>query len=316
MSVPETEHRILFLTDNTPLSATIEEFLPKAKYGMTVLPGGRKLVRALTELLKKDRFDIIIIDMVSLIYGGRDLVRRIRDLDNRAGIILIAGHGSGSLAVEHYSEGADDFVTRPVKRDHLLMVLDRVIGNRKILNADRDPYRHTPLVDGLTGLYNRSYFQERGLQEISASRRERKGFSVLLMEIDGLKQINSDFGRQTGDGVLKSVSERLQKLCRGGDTVARCGGDEFGIILHQAEPETARRVADRIMASVTAEPYDGIENRTISASIGISSYPGHAEDMKGLIMKADTALTRSRSFGGGCSLYGNGECGCNPAGQG
>jgi len=69
------------------------------------------------------------------------------------------------------------------------------------------------------------------------------------------------------------------------------------------------------MASVTAEPYDGIENRTISASIGISSYPGHAEDMKGLLLKADTALTRSRSFGWGCSLYGNGECGCNPAGQ-
>ena len=136
------------------------------------------------------------------------------------------------------------------------------------------------------------------------------------MEIEGLKQINSDFGRRTGDGVLKSVSQRLQKLCRGGDTVARCGGDEFGIILHEAEPESARRVADRIMASVTAQPYDGIENRTISASIGISSYPRHAEDMKGLLLKADTALTKSRSFGGGCSLYGNGECGSSPASQG
>lgn len=316
MSVPETEYRILLLTDNTPLSATIGEFLPKATYGMTVLPGGRRLVRAMTDLLKTERFDAVIIDMVSLIYGGRDLVSRIRNIDDRAGIILIAGHGSGTLAVEHFNEGADDFVTRPVKRDHLLMVLDRVIGKRKIMNADRDPYRHTPLVDGLTGLYNRSYFQERGLQEIHSSRRERRGFSILLMEIEGLKQINCDFGRHAGDGVLKSVSGRLQKLCRGGDTVARCGGDEFGIILHQAEPETARRVADRIMASVTAGPYDEIENRTISASIGISSYPNHAEDMKGLLLKADTALTRSRSFGGGCSLYGNGEGGCSPAGRG
>ncbi len=316
MSVTETEHRILLLTDNTPLSASIEEFLPKTRFVMTVLPGGRKVVRALTDLLKKERYDIILIDMVSLIYGGRDLVSRIRDFDNRAGIVLIAGHGSGSLAVEHFNEGADDFVTRPVKRDHLLMVLNRVIENKTLLNADRDPYRHTPLVDTLTGLYNRSYFQERGLQEISASRRMSKGFSVLLMEIEGLKQINTDFGRRAGDEFLKHVSGRLQKLCRGGDTVARCGGDEFGIILHEAEPETARRVADRIMASVTAEPYDGLEDRTITASIGISSFPKHAEDMKGLLLKADTALTRSRSYGGGCSLYGNGESSCNTPGQG
>jgi diguanylate cyclase (GGDEF)-like protein len=310
MSVPETEHRMLLLTDNTPLSASIDEFLPKHRFAMTVLAGGRRLVRELNDLMKKERFDIVIIDMVSLIYGGSDLVRRIRSADERAGIVLIAGHGSGTLAVEHFKDGADDFVTRPVNGDHMLMVLDRVIQKKSHMNADRDPYRNTPVVDGLTGLYNRSYFQERAIQEINASRRSKGGFSILLMEIGGLQEINSSFGRHAGDVVLKTVSARLQKQCRGCDTVARWGGDEFGVILRDASSVEARRVADRIMASVQSGEYGEIGDSPVSASIGISSYPGHAEEMKDLLSKADSALSRSRSYGGGgCSLYGNGECG-------
>jgi diguanylate cyclase (GGDEF)-like protein len=303
-----TAYRILFLTDNTPLTAAMEEYLAGGAFAITVMPGGRKLVRSMTDLMKKERFDIVLVDMVSLIYGGSDLVRRIKTADDRAGIVLLASHGSGTLAVEHMKDGADDFVPRPIKREHLLMVLNRVIDKKKRMNADRDPYRHTPMVDDLTGLYNRSYFQERAIQEINASRRSKGGFSIILMEIGGLKEINSSYGRLAGDRVLKNVSALVQKQCRGCDTVARWGGDEFSIILRDASSEEARRVANRIMASVQAGEYDGIEDRSIQTSIGISSYPGHAEDMKDLLGKADLALTRSRSFGGGSSLYGNGEC--------
>ena len=308
MNTSSAAYRILFLTDNTPLTAAMEEYLAGGAFTITVLPGGRRLARAMTDLMKKERFDVVLIDMVSLIYGGSDLVRRIKAADDRAGIVLLAGHGPGTLAVEHIKDGADDFVPRPINRDHLLMVLNRIIEKKMRMNADRDPYRHTPMVDGLTGLYNRSYFQERAIQEISASRRSKGGFSILLVEIGGLKEINNSYGRLAGDRLLRDVSARVQKQCRGCDTVARWGGDEFGIILHDASSEEARRVAGRIMASVQAGEYDGIEDRSLQTSIGISSYPGHAEDMKGLLSKADIALTKSRSFGGGSSLYGNGEC--------
>jgi diguanylate cyclase (GGDEF)-like protein len=169
---------------------------------------------------------------------------------------------------------------------------------------EREPYRQSRLVDSLTGLYNRSYFRERVIQEITSYQRKKGKFSVLFMEICGMKKINDDFGREAGDDLLKSVSASIQGQCRECDTIARCGGDEFGIILPDASSESVSLIAGRILGAVSSGQYHCINNGPIAASIGISSFPKHAEDSRELLRKADRALSHSRESGSNrCTLY-------------
>jgi diguanylate cyclase (GGDEF)-like protein len=299
MSSTNGNMNVLLVTDNQSLVASVQEYLAGSAYSVTACAGKSGITESVSAALGKEPFDIVIIDMIMLVYAGRGLIREVKMNNGKPEIILIAGPGSASIAKEYLKKESSDCIQRPVNKDHLLALLDQAADRRLNARASRepDPYRQTSLVDSLTGLYNRSYFRERVMQEVSVSRRKKKNFSVLLMEIKDLQKINKDFGRKAGDDVLKSVSEYIQDQCRGSDTVARCGGDEFGIILSEASSEAARKIADRIIASVSAGKLQCINNGTVCASIGISSYPQIAADSRDLLTQADSALRHSRTSG-------------------
>lgn len=298
--------RILLVTDNVAMVTAITGFLDEERFAIATCPGSSRIIRIVSSMLEKEPFDAVIIDMVALIYAGNELLKEVKKADKRPAVILITGNSAAAMAMDYVNRGVSDILTRPVNRDHLLMVLSRIMERKQLLAEaqEREPYRQTRLVDSLTGLYNRSYFRERVVQEISASRRKKGKFSVIFMEIRGLKEINDDFGRDAGDDLLKSVSASIQEQCRDCDTIARCGGDEFGIILPDASPETAPAIAGRILAAVSSGQYHCIKNSTVAASIGISSFPSHADDSRELLRKANRALSHSRESGCNlCTLY-------------
>lgn len=292
----EITFNVLAVTDNGSLAASVKEYLAGSRYGVSVCSGKSGVIRAVAEAIRKDAIEIVVIDMAMLIYAGRELIRTVRKADGRPDIVLIGGQDQASLNIDDMKKDIHDFTPRTIDRDHLLPLLDQAAERRLTIRAaqEPDPYRQTSLVDRLTGLYNRSYFLERIEQEISAERRKKGNFSILLIEVRDLKMINQDLGRQAGDDVLKRVSMSLQEHCRGCDTIARCGGDEFGIILSDAPAEGAQKIAERILFSFSAET----AGRPITASIGISSYPQHAGDSQELLRKADHALRASTSAGG------------------
>ncbi|MBN2159216.1 MAG: diguanylate cyclase [Spirochaetes bacterium] len=291
--------RVLLVTDNVAMVTAITGFLDGERFSISTCPGSNRIIRIVSLMLEKERFDAVIIDMVALIYAGNELLKEVRKAAMRPAVILITGNSAAAMAMDYINRGVSDILTRPVNRDHLLMVLNRVMERKQMLAEaqEREPYRQTRLVDSLTGLYNRSYFRERVEQEISFSRRKKGKFSVIFMEIHNLKKINDDFGREAGDDLLKSVSANIQELCRDCDTIARCGGDEFGIILPDASSETVQSVAGRILGAVLSGRYLCINNGPVAASIGISSFPKHAEEPRELLRKADRALTHSRESG-------------------
>ena len=152
--------------------------------------------------------------------------------------------------------------------------------------------------DSLTGLPNRSLFRDRLAHDLEQARRSGRPAALLFIDLDGFKVVNDTLGHAMGDKLLQQVAARLKDCVRRGDTVGRFGGDEFGVILvHLAKPGDAGMVAQKINDSL-AEAFDLAGHRTfVSASIGITLYPGDATDPDTLSMNADTAMYRAKEQG-------------------
>lgn len=153
--------------------------------------------------------------------------------------------------------------------------------------------------DRLTGLPNRTLFFDRLSQALSGARRARKHVAILFIDLDGFKKVNDEHGHDAGDTVLKTVAGRFRETVRATDTVARMGGDEFVVILHELESrDDAVTVANKLLAAVASEiPLDGRNPCRVGASIGISIYPEHGTSMDALLMAADAAMYRSKKKG-------------------
>ncbi len=152
--------------------------------------------------------------------------------------------------------------------------------------------------DALTGLPNRRLMQDRLNQAIMAARRKQRHVAVLYLDLDRFKVVNDTLGHDTGDFILKDVARRLSACVREVDTVSREGGDEFVVILPDLEhPESARVVADKILAELTRPVEIGGHEIHVTPSIGISHYPNDATDVHQLLKHADNAMYQAKDAG-------------------
>jgi diguanylate cyclase (GGDEF)-like protein/PAS domain S-box-containing protein len=146
--------------------------------------------------------------------------------------------------------------------------------------------RHGASSDSLTGLVNHRRFLEVLQSEICRSKRTGREFSLLLLDLDGLKEINDRFGHLTGDRALCRLGQILGDCCRSIDTAARHGGDEFALVLPETSVGAATLVARRIWELLVKDK----EEPMLAASVGIASYPKEANTIGTLISAADKAL--------------------------
>lgn len=152
--------------------------------------------------------------------------------------------------------------------------------------------------DGLTGLPNRRLFSDRLTMALAHVRRNRKKLSVMILDLDKFKHINDTLGHPVGDRLLRVVGERLIKILRAEDTMARIGGDEFMLLLPEiSRAEDVIIIAERILGAFT-QPFnvDGYELH-ITTSIGFAVYPENGEDGDTLIKNADIAMYTAKEQG-------------------
>lgn len=158
--------------------------------------------------------------------------------------------------------------------------------------------------DVLTGLPNRTLLRDRLTQLIAISNRDKQNFAVLFLDLDRFKYINDSMGHSVGDRLLQSVAERVQQCVREGDTVSRIGGDEFIVLLRDTNADAAIGVAEKILQALSRSFKLDKHEISTQASIGISVYPEHANDVDNLIKNADAAMYRAKDKGrNNCQVY-------------
>lgn len=163
--------------------------------------------------------------------------------------------------------------------------------------------QHRTLHDTLTGLPNRVLLRDRVEQAIATAERANETIAVLVMDLDGFKDVNDTLGHSAGDAFLRRVAERLRACLRRSDTVARIGGDEFACVLPGVTGEGALRAAEKIAVALR-EPFqvEGTSN-TAEASIGVALYPRDGKDADTLLRRADTAMYNAKRTRAGASLF-------------
>ena len=171
----------------------------------------------------------------------------------------------------------------------------RDISERKIAEEE---IRHQALHDVLTGLPNRSLFQDRLELALAHASRGHHFLAVMFVDLDLFKLINDELGHAIGDRLLQRVAARLTAAVRASDTVARFGGDEFTLVIEDlAHAEDVSGIADKIADSI-AVPFDVDGHRIhITASIGITLSPNDGNDADTLIRNADKAMYRAKELG-------------------
>ncbi|BCX88428.1 two-component system, cell cycle response regulator [Methylomarinovum tepidoasis] len=202
---------------------------------------------------------------------------------------LLGSLNLGSDEADRFSYGmATDFL------DRLRSVLSVCLENT--LNFEL--LRRTSLIDTLTGVNNRRFFEQRLSEEIDRAQRTREPLTCLFLDIDHFKKINDTYGHQTGDLVLAEVAQQIRTQLRSNDVLARYGGEEFVALLSGANLERGAEVAERIRQRIEKlEIVDHNQNAiSLTLSIGVAEYdpervsPVGKEDLMRLLELADQAL--------------------------
>jgi len=151
------------------------------------------------------------------------------------------------------------------------------------------------ITDPMTGLFNRRYFQDQLTKEIDRYQRFGHPFSFIIADLDFLKKINDNYGHSSGDAAIKHIANVMKYSVRDVDTVGRFGGEEFVVLLPETELRQARLVADRICFAIAENPVKDIG--TITASLGLATFPNDAMDSNKLFELADRALFLAKDRG-------------------
>jgi diguanylate cyclase (GGDEF)-like protein len=168
----------------------------------------------------------------------------------------------------------------------------------EVIRQSEERFRHMAEHDGLTGLPVRNVLLERLEAALSDIRQQPNSLALLMVDVDGFKQLNDSLGHAVGDQVLCAIGNRLQESVRSTDTVARMGGDEFTVLIKGIRRNhEAQRIASQLVSNVSAPIV--IDGRTVevSVSVGVATYPENGSDVKTLLRSSDAALYQAKARG-------------------
>ena len=223
---------------------------------------------------------------------GFEVARRIKAqrTSQHVPIIFLTGHIDEAEIRRGYEVGAVDYLLKPIDPDVLQAKVGAFVDLAR-LRKETAILTHRALHDPLTGLANRTLFFDRCEQAITRLGRETRQLGVLFLDLDDFKEVNDQYGHDTGDRLLIEAASRIQAAIRAVDTAARFGGDEFLILCEQvSSDDDMERLRDRIVATLADT------SPSISVSIGYAVTGDRAMTAEQLVRAADHAMLRAKAL--------------------
>lgn len=296
--------RILVVDDEIDVLTALEDFLLESDFHVVTARNAREAMERILE----QPFDLVLSDLVMPRMDGIALTKSIQELGRDIPVVVMTGYASIEYAVESMKAGAADFITKPFRFDHVMLIINRVLEARKLrqLAEEREYYMELSNLDGLTQIGNFRYFQHMLQKEIERQKRYNRTLSLMIIDIDDFKHYNDDYGHLVGDMVLLQVASMLKRTVRDCDIVARYGGEEFTVILPEISDREAMVVGERVIRSIENQLFatdEGHQLGQLSVTVGLASYPRDAQEKKELIDAADRALYQGKRSGKRCLCY-------------
>ena len=320
---------ILIVDDETAIRELVGEILAGEGHEVTLAEDGEDAL----EKFKRTWHEIVFSDFRMPKMNGIELLGAIKEINENTQFVIMTSHASINNSIDALKLGAFDYILKPF--DDLDVVTDaanRAIANLSGIRRQQDlvntlarknqdleslnkEFRELAIRDGLTGLFNYRYAQERLEDEFDRATRFERELSVLFIDLDHFKFFNDAHGHQAGDEILQILSGIMTRAVRESDTLARWGGEEFIVIALETAREDACRLAERIRMSVIEYSFPNAEQQplgVISLSIGVASRSDGTDSYEKLLRLADDAVYSAKDAGRNRTVFCSGPKQMNP----
>lgn len=253
-----SQEYVLVVDDEPRIRDSIEMLLSSLGFKTDSASNGLDALKNLS----LQEYTFLLTDMNMPDMDGMELMKRAKEDFPGVSIIAMTGYSDEYNYVDVINAGASDFIKKPFEIDELEAKIRRVISERNL----RNELKRLIITDSLTGLYNQRHFYTRLNEEVKRATRQGNPLSLILLDLDNFKSFNDTHGHLAGDDVLRNVGKIIHNCIRDGvDSGYRYGGDEFAIILIDAELCTAKEIGERIQEALK-------EDGKVTASLGFSRF--------------------------------------------
>jgi len=284
--------KVLVADDSRTLRGHVSSQLSKMLYQVIEAEDGIEAIKALT---KNPDIRLLITDFNMPKMNGMELIRHIRKsrLSDEFPIIGLSSSSDPTLPARFIKHGANDFLVTPFMQEEFQWRVIKAVEQVALIHEIRDAANR----DYLTKLYNRRYFFNNGVEDLSQAQTNGSHLAVALLDIDHFRQINDTYGHDAGDAILIKLAAMINKWFDG-MLVARYGGEQFIILMQDLNANKINSLMNTFKDNVARKVFE-IEDNDISfsVSIGIANNINNVSSLDELINQADAALYQAKESG-------------------
>lgn len=292
MDLNDQQPTVLLIDDSVEILRLLQVRLRSEDVNLITATNGMDGMRIAAER----KPSLILLDLEMPVMDGFEVLRALKD-DSRTvniPVIVISGSDDTVDKVSGFEFGAIDYVCKPFNLPELRARMRSALRIQQLMSM----LEHRAQIDGLTGLWNRAYFDKRLEEEISSHMRTGRPFTLVLCDLDNFKGLNDTHGHPAGDAVLQGFANQLAASLRKQDIACRYGGEEFALLLRETHAEQASALMERIRHGLESTRWPRHPERRVTASFGICDEPaGDPSLPTSWLESADKALYEAKRLG-------------------
>jgi diguanylate cyclase (GGDEF)-like protein len=286
------KQRVLLIDDSEEIHVQVRLMLDDETVEVSTASCGPEGIAA----AKKQPPDLILLDVDMPAPNGFDVCNSLKSdpMTLTIPIIFLTGMSSTKEKIRGLNLGAIDYVTKPFEPAELRARVQSALRTKYLI----DLLAQRAMVDGLTGLWNRTYFEKRLSAELASSARTQRVAGVIAADVDHFKKVNDTYGHPAGDKILRGVAQTMLAAIRQEDVLCRLGGEEFALITGDAADGGAAALAERLRKAIAQARFvhQGAQI-SVTCSFGVAQSGGDHGVNPNIAEQADAALYMAKRMG-------------------